>query len=86
VGVRAGGSRAAAPRTPHPPLRGTFSHKGRRKVLGNNGENAVQVLQNIVVPEAKNMITLTSDKAIALRIAGRAMLATICLDHELGGV
>ena len=30
VGVPAEGRRAAKPRTPHPALQATFSHKGRR--------------------------------------------------------
>jgi len=56
------GRRAATPRTPHPALRATFSHKGRRKIGSDYSENTIQILQNLVVPEPENPIALVIQK------------------------
>jgi hypothetical protein len=86
--VRTGGPRAAAPRTPHPPLRGTFPRKGGRESGGNCGQDAVELLKNLIVPEAEDAVAAALQESAAFGIIFHrfAMLAAIDLDDEPSGV
>jgi hypothetical protein len=86
--VRAGGARGPAARTPHPALRATFPLKGGRQGGGYCGEDAVEVLQDFVVPEAENPIASAFEKFGALRIVAYRflMLAAVDLDDQTGTV
>src|SRR4051812_8933274 len=55
---------------PHPALRATFSHRGRRKVGRNRSDHTVDVFENLVVPEAQDSVAFALEEARALRVVG----------------
>ena len=85
MGVPARGRRATASRTPHPALRATFSHKGRRNLSGDRGNDAVEIFEHLIVPEAQDAIAFAVQEAGAHLILREPlrMLAAIDLDDQL---
>ncbi|HEY1604148.1 MAG TPA: 4-(cytidine 5'-diphospho)-2-C-methyl-D-erythritol kinase [Allosphingosinicella sp.] len=88
VGVPAEGRRAAKPRTPHPALRATFSHKGRRDSPSSPAEEGERLSLRVVGPFAsalageENNLILRAARALAAR-CGVTQSAHLILDKNL---
>jgi hypothetical protein len=64
------------------------SHKGGRESCGDRGQHSIEILQDLVVAEAKHAIAFAFQKMGARRIIVQrlAMLAAVDLDDEPAAV